>query len=352
MANRLEYIDLLKVFSILAIITIHAFMVWKSAEILNGVVIYSFCEIVRFGVPVFIMVSGALLLNREIEIVDFFKKKVNRIVVPFIFYYFLTAFIIVILLNSTNYQVENVLAFRWYFWMILGVYLSIPVINKYVQNSSFNELRYFIAIFVFASIFYQITYYFKIEQYLYLTLFLSPLGYLILGYYLSKKDFAMSANKIVVLALIIFIVSTAIKIWGHQFHFGTITKDFVANTSPILSSWVDVSIFEIMQASSFFLLCKYIYESDAIPFRQIKNVLQTNLISKFVLSVSRSSYGMYLINLIPTFMFYHYVQPMDFTGTQICLLIIGLSLATFFSTWIIVAILGKIPYIKNLSGYY
>ncbi|PWB88331.1 acyltransferase [Methanobrevibacter thaueri] len=352
MANRLEYIDLLKVFSILAIITIHAFMVWQSAEILNGVLIYSFCEVVRFGVPVFLMVSGALLLNREINIVDFFKKKVNRIVVPFVFYYILTAFVIVVLLNTSHNQVENIFAFRWYFWMILGVYLSLPVINKYVQNSSLNELRYFILLFVLAAIFYQITYYFKIEQYLYLTLFLSPLGYLILGYYLSKKTFNMSANKIVMLALVIFIVSTVIKVFGHQFNYMMITDDYVANTSPILSSWLDVSIFQIMQASSFFLMCKYIYETDAIPFKSIKKVLQTNVISKFVLSVSRSSYGMYLINLIPTFMFYYYIQPLDFTGTQVCLLIIALSLSTFFITWIIVVILGRIPFIKNLSGYY
>lgn len=75
---RLQYIDLLKVLSIFAIISIHAFMVWQSAEVKN-INIYAFSSIVRFGVPVFVMISGALLLNRDIELGSFLKKKVKRL---------------------------------------------------------------------------------------------------------------------------------------------------------------------------------------------------------------------------------------------------------------------------------
>ncbi len=349
MSNRLEYIDLLKVLSILAIITIHAFMVWQKAEVLN-LNIYAFCQIVRFGVPVFVMISGALLLNREIELVSFFKKKVKRIIYPFIFFYFLTAFVIVFILNSTHNQVTNIFAFRWYFWMVLGIYLSLPVVNKFIQYSSMKEIEYFILIFIFASIFYQITYYFKIEQYLYLTLFLSPLGYLVLGYYLSRKEFNVSTNEIITISIILFILSTFVKICSHLGWIPLI-DDFAANTSPILSSWLDVGLFEIIQASSLFLIGKYIYEASKGFYFHIKNLLQKNIISKFILSVSRASYGMYLINLIPTVMFY-YLQPFKFTGTQIVLIIISLSIITFFTSWILIVLLSKIPFIKKFSGYY
>ena len=73
---RLEYIDLLKLLSILSIITLHVFKVWTQTEIM-GIRIYGFTALVKFGVPVFIMISGALLLNREIEIGSFLKKKVQ-----------------------------------------------------------------------------------------------------------------------------------------------------------------------------------------------------------------------------------------------------------------------------------
>lgn len=111
---RLQYIDLLKVLSIFAIISIHVFMVWQNAEVKN-INIYAFSSIVRFGVPVFVMISGALLLNRDIEITSFLKKKVRRLVTPFIFYYILTAIVIVGVLNSTHYQIENIFAFPMVF---------------------------------------------------------------------------------------------------------------------------------------------------------------------------------------------------------------------------------------------
>lgn len=311
--------------------------------------IYSFVALVRYGVPVFLMVSGALLLNKDIEITNFLKKKVQRIITPFLFYYILTTFIIVFVLNSTHNQVQNIFAFRWYFWMILGVYLSIPIINKFILYSDNKEIEYFISLFLFGTIFYQILYYFNVEQYLYLTLFLSPLGYLVLGYYLSRKEFNISANKIIIISILLFFVSTFIKFEGNL-HIIPMTENYLVNKSAMLNSWLDVGILEITQSSSVFLLCKYIYQSKKGLFSFIGNGLKSKYISKFILSVSRASYGMYLINLIPTFLFY-YLKPFTFTGTQVCLLIFVLSISTFFISWIIVLIFSKIPLIRQISGY-
>lgn len=344
---RLQYIDLLKVLSIFAIISIHAFMVWQNAEVKN-IPVYSFAAITRFGVPVFVMISGALLLNREIELGSFLKKKVKRLVTPFIFYYILTGLVFIFIYHASHNQLENIFAFRWYFWMILGVYLSIPVINKFIQNSTMREIEYFILLFIIASIFYQLTYYFKIEQYLYLTLFLSPLGYLVLGYYLSKKEFNISTNKMILLCIMLFAVSTIVKFMGVM-DILPMTDNFVASQSKILSSWLDVGIFEILQSASLFLLCKNIYESKTGIFSSIKRGLQSNILSKFILSVSRASYGMYLINLIPVYIYYH--LGVALTGTQVCIAIFTLSLMTFILSWIVVVIFGKIPFIKKVSGY-
>lgn len=171
-----------------------------------------------------------------------------------------------------------------------------------------------------------------------------------MGYYLSRKEFNVSTNEIITISIILFILSTFVKICSHLGWIPLI-DDFAANTSPILSSWLDVGLFEIIQASSLFLISKYIYEASKGFYFHIKNLLQKNIISKFILSVSRASYGMYLINLIPTVMFY-YLQPFKFTGTQIVLIIISLSIITFFTSWILIVLLSKIPFIKKFSGYY
>lgn len=85
--KRLEYIDLIKTLAILSIVILHIFQVWDMGPQIRGIPIFVLSEITRFAVPIFIMVSGALLLNKEIEIKSFLKKRVSRIIYPFLFYY-------------------------------------------------------------------------------------------------------------------------------------------------------------------------------------------------------------------------------------------------------------------------
>src|SRR5271154_6044285 len=51
---------------------------WWQADFFNA--------LVRFAVPVFVMITGALLLHREYEVGDFFKKRLSRVITPFLFW--------------------------------------------------------------------------------------------------------------------------------------------------------------------------------------------------------------------------------------------------------------------------
>lgn len=73
--ERIKYYDLLKFLAIIGIIGIHTFQLWPNAEIMNIQIKY-LNEFFRYGVPIFLMVSGALLLNRNIEIENYLKKKI------------------------------------------------------------------------------------------------------------------------------------------------------------------------------------------------------------------------------------------------------------------------------------
>ena len=87
--NRLYYFDYLRVIAILGVLCIHVAapyvtmylklpnIQWQASVVLNG--------LVRWCVPIFFMVSGALLLGRKEEpLTNFFKKRANRILIPFI----------------------------------------------------------------------------------------------------------------------------------------------------------------------------------------------------------------------------------------------------------------------------
>ena len=316
--------------SILAIIAIHVFQLWHHGEQVFNVYIYMFSEFARFGVPVFLMLSGALLLNRDIEIKSFLKRKVSRITYPFLFYFIIFWIIFFLLNREFTY---TIFTYNWYFWMILGVYLSVPIINKFIQHASESEIEYFLAVFVFAAIFYQISLIFGIKHYFDLNFFVAPIGYLILGYYLSIKEFNVDSKKLMVLMAVIFLTTTYFKMLetGAVLPKNSILN-YVATQSGILSSWVDMSIFEILQAGSLFVLFKNLN-------------LHLGILDKAVVSVSNVSYGMYLCNslvmsfLIPIF------TPIPSNGVEICGVIIVMILVVFVVSWIFITLISKIPFI-------
>lgn len=109
--ERIEYFDVLRVIAMLAVILNHSFghfsvdeclkyqntLIWHVDNTLN--------TFTRFNVPIFLMISGALLLkNEKSESVEYlFKKRIPRILVPFLVWdmiYIVTLKVGILLLRS------------------------------------------------------------------------------------------------------------------------------------------------------------------------------------------------------------------------------------------------------------
>lgn len=324
--TRIAYYDNLRVLAIFGIIAIHVFQLWHHGEKVNGMYIYMFSEVVRYAVPIFLMLSGALLLNRDIDLNYFLRHKLTRITYPFIFY-LVIAFVISLF---TDYEFSfNILSYNWYFWLILGVYLSVPIINKFIQHASVREIEYFLVVFVLAAIFYQFVLYYNIDSYLNLNFFAAPIGFLVLGYYLSIKDFKINSRKLIILMLAVFIFATSMKMISTG---AIMPKSFALNyeatQSAVLNSWVDVSIFVILQAGSLFVIFKNL---NFAGFR------------KAIVSISNLSYGMYLINSIVMFYITPFFTSLPRNGFEICIVIVLMSVFVFLISWAMVWVLSKIP---------
>ena len=323
--TRIAYYDNLRVLAIFGIIAIHVFQLWHHGEKVNGMYIYMFSEIVRYAVPIFLMLSGALLLNRDIDLNNL-RHKLTRITYPFIFY-LIIAFALSIF---TDYEFSsNILSYNWYFWLIFGVYLSVPIINKFIQHASIREIEYFLVVFILAAIFYQFVLYYNIDNFFNLNFFAAPIGFLVLGYYLSVKDFKIDSRKLIALMLLVFVFATSMKMISTG---AIMPKSFALNyeatQTAVLNSWVDVSIFVILQAGSLFVIFKNL---NFTGFR------------KAVVSISNLSYGMYLINSIVMFYITPFFTALPRNGFEICIVIVLMSIFVFFVSWAIVWVLSKIP---------
>lgn len=342
--ERLKYIDALKVFAIVSIIAVHVLNMWWGIEVFNLDFFRVTSEIIRPGVQLFLMITGALLLNRDIELVSFLKKKCVRLCYPFIFYY------IIRVLLSPGFP--NFFTFGWYFWMIFCVFLSIPIINKFILHSSIRELEYFVLVIFISSIVYQLLYFTGIRNFIDLNFFMGPLCYLILGYYFSIKDFKMSSNRVVTICLLLFIIATCIKMAGTaDFIPVELVKNFEANNTKIVASWLDVGVFEIIQSVSLFVLVKHLYKCDFGVYGAIKNVLEIDWVNKFLVSVSRASYGIYLINSTIMFFCIKYIKKLHLSGKRAAFYSLMLIFGIFVLSWIIVVCLSRIPKVEKFSGY-
>lgn len=110
-------------------------------------------SIIHTGVPLFVMLSGSLLLRKNEPIELFFKKRFKRILIPF-FLWSLVVFIIKCLegniQSGRNIIIEFLLQFisrgthgiYWYIYLIIGLYLLTPILRIFFSYATKRQVFY------------------------------------------------------------------------------------------------------------------------------------------------------------------------------------------------------------------
>ncbi|REB08738.1 hypothetical protein DVB69_06325 [Sporosarcina sp. BI001-red] len=202
--KRLVYLDWLRILAALAVVTIHvsAGVVTDDAQDykspwMSG----NFYEsISRWAVPMFVMISGALMLSstRNISIPAFLKKKLGKVFIP------LFAWSSIYYANEVRkgeitfsihdfikrISTDDIMYHLWFLYMIAGLYIITPLLKILIQHAKRTDIEYFLILWLFASVFsnwleYFIGYSFKIELF-FVTHYI---GYYVLGYYLFTFEF-------------------------------------------------------------------------------------------------------------------------------------------------------------------
>ena len=131
--KRIFYFDELRALAIVMVILCHIAVLYKPFGYSSlKACIPSFIYIVtHVAVPIFFMLSGALLLNRQHELKEFFKKRFSRILYPFIFWVIVAVLATLFLLGGDSTEVFKILLgkdrWTWFVWVMIGIYLILPV---------------------------------------------------------------------------------------------------------------------------------------------------------------------------------------------------------------------------------
>lgn len=175
-----------------------------NVSIIHWSIANTFDSAMRCCVPLFIMLSGALLLSKDKDLLPYLKNRFVRIVLPFLFWSIIYSLLIgldIFNKNSTTTSAVTISDFLlykgsfkqqayhlWYVYMILGIFLIAPILRKWIKSATEKEILYFLIIWII-TVLLDLKYFSIFKLNIQLTFFSGYLGYFVLGYYLSIKKF-------------------------------------------------------------------------------------------------------------------------------------------------------------------
>ena len=161
--KRLFNLDLIRTFGLLFIIFNHAlntvwdatnYSYWLDTTIIEKVFILIGYSICRLGVPLFLMITGSLILNKKFEtkedIIHFYKSNLFNLVIVimiwniiyyiFNMFYYESSFSLKDLLYVLLFMKTSPMPRMWYMSMIVGMYLALPYISVVVKKFNFKSM--------------------------------------------------------------------------------------------------------------------------------------------------------------------------------------------------------------------
>lgn len=255
---------------------------YRKIEISDWWIANSIDSAMRFCVPVFMMLTGALLLSKNEPATLFYKKRFSRLVYPFVLWTILylwynfnpkvtkdfnLIYVWEQLKNGTSYHL-------WYVYMIVFYYVLIPYLRKWIQVLS-NQKIILILIIWFVLLMISLSYFQTLKSRINGLYFIGFIGYPILGYFISHRmNLKINSYKLALLIVLGWLV-TAIGTYYFTQKSGYFKGDFYHYLSPNV----------LLMSVGIFLLVKQIS-------------IKSNGLNTVIKMISTYSFGIYLSHVL------------------------------------------------------
>lgn len=294
-------------------------------------------------VPLFVMISGYFLLPLKMDTSAFFKRRFTRILYPFVCWcviyaaYFmayrgdtLEQFFRNVMHIPVNFGVE--VGHLWFIYMLLGLYLLVPVLSPWLKQCSKFQLQVYLSIWAFTTLLPYIHLWFPevlgecfwnpTPMFHYFTGFA---GYFVLGYYIKRYG-ALSVRTSLVMLVGGYLLTVAV--YQHQLAHVTMVPDLEVG-------WRFCGANIAVMTYAMFSLISHI------------NWQGNNLFGRWISSFAILSYAVYFIHII-IINFYR-----DWLGDMLARVYFQIPIITcltFITSYGVVWILSKLPKAKYWLG--
>ena len=308
--KRIHYLDLLRVLAIICVIIIHMSsqspFYAKNLHTTSWIGVNFWDSMVRFSVPIFVMISGVLFLDpqRKINMHRVYEKNIVRIITAFIFWDLFYA-LYTYFFETHTIKMLLTLIFRgyshlWFLPMIVGLYLIVPFLRKFTTDQKL--MQYYLVLALFFSILlptFYTTYYalaahhsmpYIVQLFIYnfqkvtdsvyfrFTMFFST--YFVAGYYFHQAKFTKKMRYLIYLLGLVGLIGG----WAFSNFFS------LRYNTPI-TPWYDyMSLPVALTSIAVFLLIKELGEK--IDWARHSQA------DKLLILLSKLTFGIYLVHFV------------------------------------------------------
>ncbi|WP_167335408.1 acyltransferase [Pedobacter kyungheensis] len=270
----------------------------------------------RCSVPVFVMLTGYLFLPKPLIINNFFANRVKKLLLPFICW----NFIYILILYRWGYPETNAFQFLiniaipkmilgkvsyhfWYIYMLILLYLILPLLGSILKGISNNGLLLLLLIWGISVGFGKFIGFSELDP----RNFAFYIGYLIVGYSFSRNFSFLQHKKLHVFAIIGFLIGLSVTVIG-TYKISTIESRF----NGFFYGYFSPNVFVMAVSVFLFFKCKL----DKKPHWIIE-------------ILDRYSYGIYLVHVLVLY----YLRRLDL-NCNLLSPIIGIPLTTIVCLFI------------------
>jgi hypothetical protein BACCOPRO_00060 len=333
-SNRIYWLDVARAIAILFVVFTH---IHEQIGVDSYIIQAIFYDIDRLGVPLFFMLSGALVLPKivNINMWVFYRKRIPQFIFLLFFYSFLTTFIQKAFSNIPIWQsLKESLVFTngiypantggahhlWFMYTIIELYLIAPFLGKLLERLSNREILFFLVISIFLTQFKDsLIGGFRIEvdfiQRLGSDFLGGHLNFFVIGYLLIYRRINLSLLSSLALLLLPILFSLLREL--HKSEFIGVFHWYSSSLSILLSS---VGLLSLIR----------------IAFENTQK-------SIFIERISLYSFGIYLSHYV---FIYIFKAIIDFSIFSFWEKLIVLYIPSFLSAYIFTWLLSKNKYTK------
>jgi len=349
--------DLIRVVAILGVVGIHTLnSIYSRPDFFNGSVwwfSYLLNVIFRTSVPMFVILSGYLVLGKKTSIKDNLLRIKSRILIPLISFYsilhifnFLAAYarkepynyleILINLANSTSSHL--------YFLVILVfLYFLIPLFQPLFETNNKDKIKTIMMFFFANSILSTFITYFSFRNvniFNTFTVWILWIGYFLFGQWYKKYNLQISSKALAVTFLISYLFTAIFGYLNLYWHYNGNDIFYIVGRT-YAEEYLSIGVV-LMSLSLFSLLMRI------QPNKLFNNKRFISIIKK----VSLLTYGIYLIHpmVMEYFNKFQGITPDSPTMPNLWFFAFANTAITLIVSSLLIVIIQKIPYLKKIVG--